>query len=735
MSKFLGGKFATQKDISRVLAKRLKSLAKRDVALDMTGTAALIGGERATSQIIRYKKKDSKPADKFTDLNKYYHVLQRAIVEKRKALGESKKDIEADLRAERERVTGHKDWTKGNVPDKVIEEWVQHLRTTNYDALIGDVKPPDRLSKSERRPWLKAYRLYEKKAWDWISSADEIAILRDIVGVRDGKISNATPEQIAELTSWARQIGEKPKNASNLNNVIISAQINKDVKWGKFKTFFMTHAPPIWWTAKKMGAKKLSDKMLSHAVAELRHIGEASLRETRIMGLLKGPDLKERAQGHRGDVDRLSVIVDKERFFERLIDGTLTDKQGVLADKIFKNINKDNKTRELRAKEVEKVVDGKKKKEMKFETPEAEAYFDFTKLRDYYWKELKAVAVRKWKIDKEITRAQLDRFLDDYNNKFVTDYFPRKVTKSFLKHYDPSAKWMKREVYGDKKTGYIGLIGKEARKQANELEYTKGKTLDEALKEAKEKGSKVDEERIQELIDKEVVKFEKDPDIELIAKMELENLFEFSPQTARNRYLFKRGIKLPEFIEVETASGKIKKVEVYEKKYAETMGDYSRTMAKFIATAQEYPEYTSIMRKYGYPLAKASILDKRAQNHANADWLLNRVKDQMGLGKSELVTKPLTATLQSVATATSKLALSFPTAGLKNIVVGTPQTMAAFGVIRTLRNIAQFTKVEARERAAQIGAKDLGTRPIEEYRTWSALEYPFKLSLMRPTES
>ena len=107
----------------------------------------------------------------------------------------------------------------------------------------------------------------------------------------------------------------------------------------------------------------------------------------------------------------------------------------------------------------------------------------------------------------------------------------------------------------------------------------------------------------------------------------------------------------------------------------------------------------------------------------------------MGLGSSELATKPLTATLQSVATATSKLALSFPTAGIKNIVVGTPQTVAAFGLFRTIGAMHKWTQAEARARAAEIGAKDLGTRPLEEMKTWRLLEYPFKLSLMKPTET
>ena len=693
--RFLGGKFATDTDIARVLAKRLDKFKARDKTLDMKGATELIGGDRAKAEIIRFKSKD-KETHNFDSLNKQYHAYQRKIIAKRLNGGESRKVIEADIREQRKNVTEYEGgWSKAdNPPLEAMQKWLKFLRTTNLEGFMGDIKSPKKLSGSAKKDWLKNYRQYERDAWDWITPEQEVSILKGL-GVKDGKITNTTPREIQKLITFAHAKGVKPQKNTGFNDMMIDHSLRGN-DWGWLKRFYMYNLTPVWYAAEKMGASKLSNKMLEHFISEQWHIGKAGLGEQRILGHIG-----------RKNMNRLSYVIDKQRWKERydLYKDKDTRKDSGLTNNDIKFYNE--------------IFDAKGNVK---NTSAGKAYNEAIKMRDYYWNELVGVAEKHFD-NGTMTRAQVERFKQEFKKKWVVDYFPRKLSKQFLKHYNPSDKWARKRV--------DELVEKEAKNQALDAEYKKGVTFEEALANAK---TKVEKDVIERKMQQKRIELERDPDTRTIAEAELENMFEFSPQTARNRYLSKRGLKLPEFTEIETVSGTKKLISTYETGYAETLGDYTRTMSKYIATAEQYPEFTSMMRKYGFPEVKSTILDRRARNFEQADWLLNRVKDQMGIYKSELVSKQISGGLQKTATWTSKLALSFPTAGLKNIVVGTPQTMAAFGVIRTLGAMRKAFNHEARERLLRTGQKEHGIKHLEEVRTPRGLEWLFNLSLMKPTE-
>ena len=704
LTQFLGGRFAGEKDIARRLAKELETMAYRDKAVDMTGAQALIGGgriDRARADIIRYNKKDSSFADK----TKTYKVMERQIERKRIENGEKVEDIRSDLRKQRENVTDYKGGWKAtdNVPVEAMDKWINFLRNTTLDDFLGNVKAPKNIKSPEaKKEWLQQHKQYRKDAYNWITSSTEKSILQDILNVKNGDINNASARQIKELTSFAKALGEKPIENKQFQDLIQSQQVLQGSKSlvGKAKEWFRMTMAPVWYAAEKMGATKISNKMLEHFVSEQWHTGKASLAENKILGHIGSKQM-----------DRLSLMIDKARWVERksLWDNKATrDKSGLTQKDIdFYNqiFDKNGKVRD---------------------TNQGRAYKEAKELSKYYWDEIMKVADKHYK-NKKMTSAQLDRFRQEFKKKWVTDYFPRKLSREFKKYYNPNAEWMIKQVSKG--------VKKESKNQANEREYTEGLTFEQAIDRAKKRGDKLTENSIREKRNELAKEIAKDPDTKTIVEGEIENMFSFRPEVARNRNLSQRGIKLPEFVEITTNKGIKKIISTYETKYAETMGDYARNMSKYIATAEQYPEFTNMMKEFGFPTVKAEILDKRARNYEQAEWLLGRVKEQMGLTRNDLIGRPIIAGLQTSAMATSKLALSFPTAGLKNVLVGMPQTMATFGVFRTINAMKKAFNAESRERLHRVGAKELGMKPLEEMRTPKFLEGVFKLSLMKPTES
>ena len=685
--RFMGGKYANLKDIQRYIGKKVQKGFEVPEGISLKGSTKLIGGKRASGQIIRYKYRnqaDKSLYDKRT-LNDSYHQVERELISKGLY-------TKAELRILRENATGQKDWTFDNTPKEAINKWYSDLLRIQKNELGEKTVAPEWLKKSEKAEWEKQNDAYENSSRNYISEQVENSILKNIIGVKAGNIKNAIPEQIKKLSSIAEKIGEKPKDKVTVATDLQAMELLKnDTKWGKVMQVAGPFIAPVWYVMEKLGAKAISKKLLNHFATEYRHVGFASNAEFNMQRLI----------GEDG-MNRLSYMADKERWLDREARGKLDSKDRALYNKIF------DKNRKVK------------------DTMEGKAFKEFDKLREYYWNEILEVANDKL-LQGELTKAEHSRFLQQFNKKHVMDYFPRKLTKDFKKYHNPEQKWFKEMMNS--------AVKKEAEIQANGMFVTKGVTFKEAIAKAKKIGDKEQVALLESQRNSKAKEFYENPEIKMKAELELENMFEFSPETARNPYLFKRGLKLPEFVKVETDKGKTKEIPVYETRYAETMGDYSRTMSRFIATAENFPEYTGMFRKFGFPTVKSELLKQRVKDYGRAQWMLNRVKQQIGVLERDAVARPLTSALQKYATITSKIALSFPTAGLKNVVVGMPQTIAAFGMHRTIKAMKKAFNEDAQMVLRKRGAVEMGLKHLEEMKTAKVWEWIFKGGLMRPTEN
>jgi len=690
-----GGKFATFKDVSRLLAKDLKeSFSQRDKNINLEGATRLLGGDRASAEIIRFKTKDNNSIDA---LRRQYNAIQDKLFDA---------GIIKDKRMpdERIKVTGIEDFS-GDVSKETLNKWINYLNIKQADFSKARLSAPAFVSGKDKDVWVQNYFRYHRDAARYIDSKTENFFLKNLIGVKNGDIHNASAKDILKLELLAKERGVKPKNLDTVSEVALMDQFGEVKKWGDWKTWAVTHLLPVWYAADKMGAKKISNKMLEHFATEQVHIGRATVAENKILGLIGSKDL-----------NNLRLMVDKEAYADLANPKTIgpNGKPGDARTASQKAFHK-------------KVFDSEGKVR---DTNEGKAYQEARSLATFYFDSITNIA-NKLLLKNKITKPQHERFITQYNKKYVEDYFPRKVTKQFLENANLDEKAMLKAVRNS--------MEKEAEKQALNSIYDKGKSHKQALKEAK---NQIEIDAINKSLRKKVTEYIEDPAVEAAAKSSLESQISFSPEVLTNSHLKKRGIKLPEYMEFTNNDGKKVIVKTYENNYAETMGSYARIMSKYVATAEQFPEFTSIMRELdNSSQAKVELFKFRGKNAIAANWLTNRIKDQMGVGRKELIMYPLTDGLSQAAAVTSKVALSFPTAGLKNAIIGQVQNFAQFGFKNTIYGMTKAFNHDAKLRYAKTGQQELSTRPIEEFKTpivgkrfSQLLDLSFAASLMKPTE-
>ena len=682
LTTFLGGKFASKKDILIRLSKELDKIGDRDMNLDMKGSTVLIGGKRAATSIVRSRTPDRKSLSKKA-VSDMYHRLENMLIRE----GKYTKDM---LRKMREDFTGHSDWKLENTPRKAVNEWYEHLQRIQMKDMPLEREPHPFLKGEKLEQYNKNRDMYDRDKRNRITYEDEKRVLTSM-GVKDGDIRFADADQVMELSSWADRFGQKvpEKTMDIVYDIEVANSMKNDRKWGWIMEKVGPMVAPVHHVMTMFGAKRLGKKLKDHIGTELRHTGVAVDIEYDIRNLVG-----------KKNMNRLSYLVDKDRYKARKDANLLDNKDIELYNEIY-----DRNGRVRR------------------DTAAGQAYIKFDELRNYYWDEIKEVARDKQRSG-EITKAQLSRFEQDFQKKFVMDYFPRRLTDKFKRNFDSDAKWYKETLNK--------VLLAEGREQVLKRKFNDSRTYKEEIARLERIGDREGVKRIERTIKNEIDVMVKDPKSELVTKAESElfNMFEFSPETVRNPYLFKRGLRLPEVIEVDG-----KKIQVYETNYAESMGNYSRTMSRFISTAEHFPEFTKMFRDYGMPTVKSDILKAQMDNFPRGRWMLNQVKQQLGILEADMMSQPLSSGLQRLAQETSKFALSFPTAGLKNVIVGSPQTVAVFGPINTIRGMAKNFDADARATLRRSGAVEAGLKYLDEMKTSRVGDFAFKLGLMKPTEN
>jgi hypothetical protein len=211
-----------------------------------------------------------------------------------------------------------------------------------------------------------------------------------------------------------------------------------------------------------------------------------------------------------------------------------------------------------------------------------------------------------------------------------------------------------------------------------------------------------------------------------IAEAEISSLFEFSSGKYSSSFMKSRNLKLPEFL-----NG----IEVYETGYNRTVQHYVNGMGKFLANLEHFPEYVNL-KGFKYPGVKKNVLDIKKIDPRLGEWVERKVKQHLDIERPTTEYKTAVGAVQHYTSTIAKLQLSFPTSGLKNLLVGNSQTILAFKMRHYLGGIFDAISTDNRRMVRSMSATELGMRHFDEgLGAKLADKYIFKFGFMKPSES
>ena len=540
---------------------------------------------------------------------------------------------------------------------------------------LGDIP-----KKVEIASWFRNYRTAENTRLRANVSKEAQKGYLEALGVSEGNIFRATTEQLKAYQSILHTMKfEKRSDFQWIDDKLMSGSINENLRLSMQKYGGLKQSSyPVYVVFEGMGLKKLARKMVEHASIEQGHIGKW-IRFEEEAKIAIGNNIINRRWNKWKD---MLYLFDRDRYIARKDAGLLTAKE--------KRFINNATTKEWR--------DGtnKKKADMFANNAEGKLGKMYTELTDYYPAMLNEI------LSMHLNPAEMQKWTEDNNVSWLKDkvYIHRALTEKFKKLYDPRGQ--KYQKLQEKQASLIA--DKMARKRFGD-KYTK--------------------EQYSEVYD----------NASRIAYAELSDMFTFSSQKYSSKFLEKRNIKLPEIVKIDG-----KKVQVYETAYEKTITPYANGMAKLLANLEVFPEFVKL-KGFSVTDTKEVLGKLQAIDPRRGDWVMEQIEVRLGMGKSpvgDMANKFVKASSR-FATLLSKLGLSFPTAGLKNIIVGNTQNLLAFKVSDFSRGFFDAMSRDKRLSVQTTGATELGMRHLGEFQLAPWLQKPtdkiFSLGGMKLTEN
>ena len=442
---------------------------------------------------------------------------------------------------------------------------------------------------------------------------------------------------------------------------------------------------PVGAVMRKLGLKDIASKMEDHISIELNHVGQFILFEAAGESIL-GTRVFSKAKEHL-------YLMDAERYVERKQLGLITKSEQTFIDKAFKGdwiVKKDGKL------VVNSQYKGKNfKKAINLNNPQGQvvdAWVNYTKYVNKAFHE---------SVKSHLNEAEYANFVNDNNINWIRDniYVSRIVTNEFKKTFRIDSKAHEKLV--DEQTA--PLAEKIAKKK-----YNTDKPTDEQI------GSVWEE-------------------AQSYATSNIADMLYFHKGKHNTRFLKKRHTKLPEFVEIDG-----KKIQVYETGYENTLKKYALGMSKFMANTEAFPEFVNI-KGLDFTGRKAAIDKLIVANSKWGAWAKDRVEQQLGYLQKPGDYRSKTAEIMSgAAQVLAKTQLSFPTSGLKNLILGQSATLQAFRVRDYFASFAKVITKEFRDEVKGTGATEVGLRHIQDLKFTGAakvLDKIFWFGGMKPTEN
>jgi len=360
---------------------------------------------------------------------------------------------------------------------------------------------------------------------------------------------------------------------------------------------------------------------------------------------MKGP-------GERG-VERIKSIVKSKRVqdnYMHLIDPVLAKN----AINQLKKLSTDKTLSESRRNRFKKeYVEALSIREKFTKGEYVEAGKQWKEISDFYWNNL-LLAIKK----NTPSNTEFAQIREGLNERYIQEYFVRRPTKEVVQHIHENS----------------NVIQKMAEREIKKLSL-------EDLKRIKKQGKTPED----------------------VVAAEIMQMIKFGPLVAKPSFLKERGVTLPEYMEIPTKDGGKKLVKSYESNIDATMSTYVNGMSKFIATVKHFPEFTELGGKFALKGSTGREIVEQLQTKMlggnkspDAVYAFETVKKQLGLDQNmiDVLNQPVAEGIGKITNWSAVLGLSSPLAGLKNVMIQLPRSIAVYGAKNTYKGFAKAMKTE-----------------------------------------
>ena len=194
---------------------------------------------------------------------------------------------------------------------------------------------------------------------------------------------------------------------------------------------------------------------------------------------------------------------------------------------------------------------------------------------------------------------------------------------------------------------------------------------------------------------------------------------------------------------IEDSKGKLKRT--YEWEWDRTVKPYVWGMSKFYATLEVFPEMVSFegFSKPGIKSQLAKLQVGQGRTREIGRWVEDVFMRQLGLDVSSNPYEITYRTMEHSARILAKTGLSFPTAGLKNLLTGNTQTLYAQKAFDWARGLMDVIAMDSKKYNEALATNAIGVgNKIYEAKTGSMpakifnmmSEFAFTFGFMKPTE-
>ena len=335
---------------------------------------------------------------------------------------------------------------------------------------------------------------------------------------------------------------------------------------------------------------------------------------------------------------------------------------------------------------------------------------DWNELSNFYWKMMGQEVLKTTKGVKEF-----EKIMDGLNEKYIRQYFARRVTSDALKHIKTESPEIQRLI-------------KEQIKSLTEADL---KRIADAAGIKKSK----DPQEYRDIMNR------KSKELDRVIGEELMAMFEYGPAKVKPAFLKERGVQLPEYIEI-VKDGKRKFIKSYETHLDGTIGAYSGGMAKFLATIRHFPEFTALKGEFTLKGdAKLKNWELLSKDKSMGAYAYETIRRTLGLDYSarDVLLNPVLNWGGKLTNLQAWAGLSSPMSGIKNVFIQMPRGAGLFGTRNTMKSVAYALKVmkdpELLREAMKRGETGYGTRELIEKEAPFIKTWFDKVNLMTKTEN